>query len=92
MGLPVVAFNVGGVPEIVLHGETGFLAEDKDVRSLITYVEKLLDDEVIWNSFSSRARKHVEEMFDLRKQNQKLEALYHHISTNFQINKKEFAQ
>jgi glycosyltransferase involved in cell wall biosynthesis len=34
-GKPVIASNVGGLPELVRHGETGWLAEPGDIRSLV---------------------------------------------------------
>lgn len=43
-GLPVVAFAVGGVPEIVREGCTGLLAEKSNVDSLRRMVESLLND------------------------------------------------
>jgi glycogen synthase len=44
MGRPVVATRVGGVPEVVLDGETGVLVESEDVAGLARAVVSLLDD------------------------------------------------
>ena len=44
-GTPVVAFNVGGIPEIVKHKVTGYLAELKSVNDLKNGIEKLLIDD-----------------------------------------------
>lgn len=43
-GLPVVAFEVGGVPEIVRDGRTGLLAKKGNVDGLAKAVESLLND------------------------------------------------
>jgi glycosyltransferase involved in cell wall biosynthesis len=43
-GVPVVATNVGGVPEIVSHGENGFLAEAGDVDSVASSVLSLIEN------------------------------------------------
>jgi glycosyltransferase involved in cell wall biosynthesis len=43
MGLPVVVSNVGGVPEIVLPGETGFLFPAGDTMSLVSSIEMMRD-------------------------------------------------
>jgi len=43
-GKPVVATKVGGLPEMVEHGRTGFLVEPRDVRGLANTLTKLLLD------------------------------------------------
>lgn len=44
MGLPVVATQVGGIPEIILDGETGFLVPPADSKALADAFRKLADD------------------------------------------------
>jgi len=44
LGIPVVAADVGGVREIVDHGETGFLVPPRDPEALVAATEPLLDD------------------------------------------------
>jgi len=44
-GTPVVAFKVGGVPDIVRHGVTGYLAEPENSKDLQNGILKLLEDE-----------------------------------------------
>ena len=41
-GLPVVACKVGGIPDLVEHGVTGWLAEPGDFEELATRVVELL--------------------------------------------------
>lgn len=41
-GTPVVAFNIGGVPELVDHGLNGFLAKPRDVNDLSEGIESIL--------------------------------------------------
>ncbi len=43
-GKPVIGSRAGGVPEAVLHGETGLLVKPDDVRQLVMAVEALMDD------------------------------------------------
>lgn len=43
-GLPVVATNVGGIPEIVVEGETGLLVEPREAGQLAEAIERLVDD------------------------------------------------
>ena len=44
-GIPVVVSNVGGAPEIVRHGETGFLFPVGDTEALVCFLEALFDPE-----------------------------------------------
>jgi glycosyltransferase involved in cell wall biosynthesis len=75
-GLPVVSFSSGGIPEAVKHGKTGYLAPEKDWRTLSRYIAQLLTDDKLWTSFSSAGRTHVENAFNLKVQTAKLEQIY----------------
>lgn len=44
---PVVSTNVGGVEDIVIHGETGFITEVGDVQSFARYVNILIEDSTL---------------------------------------------
>ncbi|GAI46842.1 unnamed protein product [marine sediment metagenome] len=45
MGVPVIATKVGGVPDLVRHGETGLLVEPGSVDELAISIKKLIEDE-----------------------------------------------
>jgi len=53
-GTPVIASRVGGVPEIVDHGRTGYLVEPNDPRELGTRIADLLDSPS-WEAMSAAA-------------------------------------
>jgi glycosyltransferase involved in cell wall biosynthesis len=55
-GKPVVATNVGGIPDIVTHGETGYLVEPKDPNSLAEAIIALLKDREGRLAMGSRAK------------------------------------
>jgi glycosyltransferase involved in cell wall biosynthesis len=61
----VVATNVGGNPEVVRHGETGFLVPPRDPESFAAEVVRLLRDPDLRERFSRRAREVVREFFFL---------------------------
>jgi len=63
-GIPVIATNVGGIPEVVLHGETGYLTEVGNVERMASYVIELLEDENKYREFSEKARERAEKLFD----------------------------
>jgi len=43
-GVPIIASRAGGMPEIVRHGENGFLIEPGDAKALGEYLDQLLND------------------------------------------------
>ncbi|TDF99376.1 N-acetyl-alpha-D-glucosaminyl L-malate synthase BshA [Paenibacillus piri] len=43
-GVPTIASNAGGIPELITHGESGFLAEIGDVEQMAEYARMLLSD------------------------------------------------
>ena len=54
--LAVVSFRVGGVPEIVVHGETGLLADPGDTDALISHAVNLLTTPALARSLGRSAR------------------------------------
>lgn len=76
MGLPVVASNHAGIPQAVIHGETGFLTAERDIAGLAESILRLLGDPELWQRFSLNGREHIEKNFNLDKQTKILESLY----------------
>ena len=56
-GVPVVGTRAGGLPEVVTHGETGFLLPVGDVDGMADGVLALTDDRERWRRFSESARR-----------------------------------
>ena len=65
-GVPVVASDVGGLPEVVEHGVTGFLAPVGDVDAMAGFCLKLLADCAGAKTYAQAARKRAVEKFDYR--------------------------
>ncbi|MCH7826874.1 MAG: N-acetyl-alpha-D-glucosaminyl L-malate synthase BshA [Bacteroidetes bacterium] len=63
-GLPVVSSSVGGLPELIKHNETGFIAEIGDIDRMSKYVIELFTNKRKYDLFSKASRKRVEENFD----------------------------
>lgn len=63
--VPVVSSSTGGLPELVVHGETGYIAEMGDIQRMAKYAIELLADERRWEMFSHNARKRAVERFDV---------------------------
>ncbi len=64
-GLPVVATAVGGVPEVVVDGETGFLVPVGDALALVDALRHLLADGALRRSLGAAGRRRAELLFDL---------------------------
>lgn len=62
-GLPVVASRVGGIPEFVISGQTGFLVPAGDHAAVATHLKSLSGSETLLNDTSRSARAHAEEHF-----------------------------
>jgi glycosyltransferase involved in cell wall biosynthesis len=55
-GLPVVAYNVHGIPDIVTHGRDGLLATAGDTATLALHLRRLLTNPELWQSHAVAAR------------------------------------
>lgn len=64
-GKPVVATAVGGNPELVNQGQTGFLVSSADAGSLATKLIELLQDPLMMQRFSEQGAKRVRQLFSL---------------------------
>jgi len=73
---PVVATRVGGIPELVDDGQTGFLVERGDAPALAERILRLLEDPALRQRMGRAGRRKVEEKFDLRRNVAELLAWY----------------
>ncbi len=63
---PVVATNVGGLPEIVIDNETGYLVEPRNSAALAEKISILLQNKSLREQMGIRGRKITEEKFSLK--------------------------
>ena len=63
---PVVATRDGGVPEIIQHGENGFLVDRDDLAGLVHHTMLLIGDQELRQRMGQRARQIVEDRFTER--------------------------
>jgi glycosyltransferase involved in cell wall biosynthesis len=73
---PVVASNVGAIPDIVLHGETGLLFQAGDVKGLANAIAYMLANPEEAERMGCNARRLVEEKFSIDRVVTQLEILY----------------
>jgi colanic acid/amylovoran biosynthesis glycosyltransferase len=75
-GMPVVSTFHTGIPELVGHGVTGYLAPERDAESLAKQMIALLDHPAQWSEMGRAGRRRVEEEFDTDKLNDTLVERY----------------
>ncbi len=63
-GLPVISSSVGGLPELVRHNETGYIAEIGDISRMSKYTVELLTNEKKYSQFALNARERSVKNFD----------------------------
>jgi len=76
--VPVISSNVGGLPEVNIHGETGFLSDVGDVDEMAKYAISILKDDNILQQFRKNALAQAKR-FDIKNILPKYEAYYEHI-------------
>ncbi|MFO1497485.1 MAG: glycosyltransferase [Verrucomicrobiota bacterium] len=84
-GTPVVGFNVDGIPEMVEHGKTGWLATPGSVSELAQGIEALLDRDAERLAMGSEARLTVEQSFSRNRQVAQYLTLYQRLLESRQV-------
>ncbi|MBP2070980.1 glycogen synthase [Thermoanaerobacterium butyriciformans] len=80
---PVVASATGGIKEVVVDGETGFLVEPGNPEDLAEHIIKLLNDRELAATFGANGRKRVEEMFSWESIAKKTYDMYEDVIENY---------
>ena len=75
-GVPVVGSRIGGIPEGVIDGRTGFLVPERDAGALAGRMNDLLENPATRCRMGIEARARIERRFDTRRQTGMLEAFY----------------
>jgi colanic acid/amylovoran biosynthesis glycosyltransferase len=76
MECAVVATNVGGIGELIINNETGFLVEPRTPRAIASAIETYLNDKKIMQQLSKNGRRHIVENFNINSQCEKLLSLF----------------
>jgi L-malate glycosyltransferase len=79
--LPCVATRVGGIPEIVKDGETGFLADSGNDLELARYIVRLAEDPVLRERFGQAGHARVHTRFDEPAMLESYKRMYHEMAS-----------
>ena len=80
MGKPAIAFSIGGTPEIVKDGETGFLVEKDNEKELYERIKQLDNNRYLLKQFSENGTRWIRSRFTNRRMVDALEVIYHKLS------------
>jgi glycosyltransferase involved in cell wall biosynthesis len=75
-GLPIIGSQVGGIPECIREGETGFLVPERDADALAQRMGELFEDPVKRRRMGTAGRALVERQFNIERQTEALENFY----------------
>ena len=85
-GLPVVAFDTGGVGEWLIDGETGFLVPWMDIDLFAARIEQLLTDKKLARQLGRRGLERVNHEYDATRQIDGLESMFRRVRNESQFN------
>ena len=78
--VPIVATRHAGIPEAVVHQETGLLTTERNSEDLTRQILTILREPALASRLASAASAHVRQRFNLRQQNRQLETIYEEVA------------
>lgn len=78
-GMPVIASDVGGIPEAFVPGESGVLVPQRDAEAIASAIAELASSPERWEEMGERGRAHIESQFDCEALNARWLDLYQEV-------------
>ena len=78
-GLPVLATNHNAFPDSIIDGKSGFLVPERNVDALVEKLTWLCQNPHQWPEMGKTGRTFVEQNFEIKKLNQKLQEIYRNL-------------
>jgi glycosyltransferase involved in cell wall biosynthesis len=81
LGTPCVSTPVTGIPEVVVHEETGLMVSEGNALALADACQRLLEDRRLGSELVSRARSLIEQRFDIDKNTDQLRETFRSVTS-----------
>jgi glycosyltransferase involved in cell wall biosynthesis len=81
-GTPCVAFNIGGMPDMIEHQRNGYLAQPFESEDLAKGIVWVLENQERYQKLCDRARQKAEQEFTLDIQSHRYESLYRQLQSS----------
>jgi glycosyltransferase involved in cell wall biosynthesis len=78
-GTPIIGFDVGGIPDVILNGVTGMLIPQRDINELRNAIVKLLEDPIKLAKMAADCRHLALKEYSLKTQARRYAKLYKQI-------------
>jgi glycosyltransferase involved in cell wall biosynthesis len=75
-GLPVVSTSIGGIPEMVVENETGFLVQPEDAVALAGAIEKLISECSLGQKLGQAGHERARKLFSIERNVREFRALF----------------
>jgi L-malate glycosyltransferase len=86
---PAVATSVGGVPEVVADGETGYLVPPRDTEALAARIVQLLTDAALRRQMGSAGLQRARRLFTVERMVQETADAYHRVTARLMSQKRD---
>ncbi|WP_323675853.1 glycosyltransferase [Halorubellus sp. PRR65] len=79
LGIPIVSYDIGGVGEAVVDGETGYIVDQMDTEAFVGLTEKLVKDDRLRKDFGRDGKKLARSKFTEKRMAQEYNQVYSEI-------------
>jgi 2-deoxystreptamine N-acetyl-D-glucosaminyltransferase/2-deoxystreptamine glucosyltransferase len=80
VGIPVIAYNVGGIPFVLNNGDAGILVPDGDIIAMAAGIRTLLSSPTMQMALSTAAKLHVTRKFERKAATEQVASIYQRLT------------
>ncbi len=64
-GLPIISTNHAGIPDVVIHNETGFLVDEHDVKGMSNYMLEIFEDNTLAQQLGANGKERIKKSYNM---------------------------